>query len=209
MAAILNSAILNLAILDSAILVFPLKLTHTCQDWFPPFPQKNSLIHSDSTWWWQPSWILPCWIQTPCYLLSDSLKNTLTPLWLWLKLIQSDSNSIILIELDEGSHHEFCHLKFGHLGFSHLSISSQTDSYLPRLVPTISTNKFTHSFWLNLMMAAILNSAMLDWDTAILDSDTLLSSLRFTQKHSHSTLTLTQTNSIWLKLIHSHSTWWR
>ena len=32
------------------------------------------------------------------------------------------------------------------------------------------------------MMAAILNSAMLDWDTAILDSDTLLSSLRFTQK---------------------------
>ena len=54
------------------------------------------------------------------------------------------------------------------------------------------------------MMAAILNSVMLEWDTAILDSDTLLSSLRFTQKHSHSTLTLTQTNSIWLKLIHSH-----
>ena len=40
---------------------------------------------------------------------------------------------------------------------------------------------FTHSFWLNLMMAAILNSAMLDSDTAILDSNTLLSSLRFTQ----------------------------
>ena len=55
---------------------------------------------------------------------------------------------------------------------------------------------FTHSFWLNLMMAAILNSAMLDSDTAILDSDTLLSSLRFTQKHSSSTLT-------WLKLIQS------
>ena len=67
--------------------------------------------HSHSTWWWEPSlilpswiqpfytcWIetLPSWIQTPCYLLSDSLKNTLTPLWLWLKLIQSDSNSFIL-----------------------------------------------------------------------------------------------------------------
>ena len=50
-------------------------------------------------------------------------------------------------------------------------------------------------------MAAILNSAMLDSDTAILDSDTLLSSLRLTQKHSPSILTLTQTNSIWLKLI--------
>ena len=35
------TAILNLAILDSAILVFPLKLTNTCQDWFPPFEQKN------------------------------------------------------------------------------------------------------------------------------------------------------------------------
>ena len=106
MAAILNSAILNLAILDSAILVFPLKLTDTCQDWFPPFAQKKpSLIQSDSTWWWQPSWILPSWIQTlpswiqtPSYLLSDSLKNTLPLLWLltqtnsiWLKLIHSDS----------------------------------------------------------------------------------------------------------------------
>ena len=66
---------------------------------------------------------------------------------------------------------------------------------------------FTHSFSLNLMMAAILNSAILDSDTAILDSDTLLSSLRFTQKHSHSILTLTQSNSIWLKLIHSPFTW--
>ena len=89
---------------------------------------------------------------------------------------------------------------------------------------------FTQLFWLNLIMAAILISAMLDSDTAILDSDTLLSSLRFTQKHSHSTLTLTQTNSIWLiwevshlefchlgfshfeqkktLFIHSDPTWW-
>ena len=52
-------------------------------------------------------------------------------------------------------------------------------------------NNFTHSFWPNMMMAAILNSAMLNLDTAIMDSGTLLSSLKFTQKHSHSTLTLT------------------
>ena len=125
MAAILNSPILNLAILDSAILVFPLKLTHTCQEWFPPFAKKN--LHS-----------------------------------------------FFLTQLDDGSH----------LVISHVGIKN-----------------FTHSFWLNLMMAAILNSAMLDWDT-------LFSSLRFTQKHSHSTLILAQTNSIWLKLIHSDSTWW-
>ena len=80
----------------------------------------------------------------------------------------------------------------------------------------LHNNNLTHSFSFNLMMGAILNSAildsailyMLDSDTAILDSDTLLSSLRFTQKHSHSTLTLTQTNSIWFKLIHFHWTWW-
>ena len=72
----------------------------------------------------------------------------------------------------------------------------------------LQKKNFPLSFWLNLMMMAILNSAMLDSETAILDSDTLLSSLRFTQKHSHCTLTLTQTNSIWLKLLHSHSTWW-
>ena len=75
--------------------------------WIQPFCTKKTLtqtssiwlklIHSDSTWWWQPSWILPCWIQTlpswiqtPCYLLSDSLKNTLPLLWIWLTLIQSD-----------------------------------------------------------------------------------------------------------------------
>ena len=69
MAAIFNTDILNLAIFDSSILVCHLKLTHPCQDWFPPFAQKN----------------------------------------------------------------------------------------------------FTHSFWLNLMMAAILNSTMLDPDTAILN----------------------------------------
>ena len=264
MAAMWNSAILNLAILDSAILVFPLKVTHTCQDWFPPFAQKNfthsfwlnlmmaailkdsdnvildshtllsslwftqkhshstltltqtnsiwlKLIHFHLTWWWQPSWkiqTLSLWIQTPCYLLSDSLKNNLTPLWLWLKLILSDSNSFILTQVDDGSHLEFCHLEFGHLGFRHLSFPLKHSHTCQDWFPPFAQKNFTHSFWPNLMMAAIMNSVMLDSDTAILDWDTLLSSLRFTQKHSHTTLTLTQTNSIWLKLIHFYSTWW-
>ena len=47
------------------------------------------------------------------------------------------------------------------------------------------------------MMAAILNSAMLDLDTSLLDSDTLLSSLRFTQKPS-------PLLSLLLKLIQSY-----
>ena len=49
------------------------------------------------------------------------------------------------------------------------------------------------------MMAANLNSTMLDSDTAILDSDTFLSSLRMTGK-----ATLPE---FWLKLIQSELTW--
>ena len=153
MAAILNSVMLDsdTAILDSNPLLSSLRFTQKHPHSTLTLTQTNSiglkLIHSHWTWWWQSSWILSCWIQTlpswiqtPCYLLSDSLKNTLTPLWLWLKLIQLDSNSFILTELDDGSHLEFCHL-----GFSHLSISSQTHSYLPRIVPTLCTKKL-HSF---------------------------------------------------------------
>ena len=39
-------------------------------------------------------------------------------------------------------------------------------------VPQFAQQNFIHTFWLNLMMAVTLNSTMLDWDTAILDSDT-------------------------------------
>ena len=156
-------AILNSANLHSAILVFPLKLTHTYQDWFPLFASKKPwLIHSDSTWWLQLSWFLPCLFQ---------------PFWTKKKpsLIHSPSTWMMAAIL----------------------ISAIMDSAI------LHKKNFTHSFWLKLMMAATLKSA-------ILDSNTLLYSLRFTQKHSHSILNMTQTNSIWLKLIHSHLTrWWQ
>ena len=70
MAAILNSAILNSVILDSAIL--HKTLTQTNSFWL-------KLIHSDSTWWWQPSWILPSWIwpfcTKLCFLLSKKYSS--------------------------------------------------------------------------------------------------------------------------------------
>ena len=151
------ATISNFSILYSAIL--HKTLTQTSSIWL-------KLIHSDSTWWWQPSWTLPSWIQPFCTKKTSLIHSDST--WWW-----------------------------------------QSSWILPSWIQPFCTKKnFTCSFWLNLMMAAILNSAILDWDTAILYSDTLLSSLRFTQKHSHSFLTLTQTNSIWLKLIHSHLTWW-
>ena len=58
---------------------------------------------------------------------------------------------------------------------------------------------FIHSFWLILMMAAILNSAILDLDTAILDSNTLFF---FSQIYSK---TLSLPLWLWLKLIQSDS----
>ena len=117
MAAILNSAILNLAILDSAILEFPLKLTHTWQDWFPPFAQRT--LHSHFP---------------PHHLHKKNFTHSLVPPFAQKKL-----HSLILTELDDGSHLEFCHLEFCYLGFSHLNFSSQTHSHLARLVPTICT----------------------------------------------------------------------
>ena len=132
MGAILNFAMLDsdTAILDSDTLLSSLRFTQKHSHSTLMLTQTNSIW---LIWWWQQSWILSSWIQ-------------LFYTKLWLKLIQSDSNSFILTQLEDGSLLEFCHI-----GFSHFA-----------------QKNFTHSFWLNLMMAAILNSAMVDSDTAYL-----------------------------------------
>ena len=200
MAAILNSIMLDsdTAILDSDTFLSFLRFTQKHSS--STLTQTNSIW---LTWWWLPSWILPSWIQPFCTKL-------------WLKLFQSDSNSFILTQLVDGSHVEFCHLEFGHLGFSHLNFSSQTHPHLPGLVPTICTKKTS----LTLPSPPFAQKKLHSFIVTQLDDGThlefchvgfrhlVLSSLRFTQKHSPSTLILTQTNSIWLKLIHSDSTWW-
>ena len=87
-----------------------------CHHGFFHFAQKrSSLIHSDSTWWWQPSWILPSWIQPFCSKL-------------WLQLIQSDSKSFILTQLDDGSHLEFFLLQFSHFAQKNLNLIILTQS---------------------------------------------------------------------------------
>ena len=106
---------------------------------------------------------------------------------------------------------------------------SQTQSYLPRLVSTICTKKKIHSHFPphhlhKKKLHSFILTELIWWQPSwilpswilpswiqllhLWNSDTWLSSLRFSQKHSPSTLTLTQTNSIWFKLIHSHLTWW-
>ena len=135
MATILNSVILDSAILHKTLI-------HSYWIWL-------KVIHSASTWWWQPSWILPSCIQ-------PIAQKNFTHAFSLKLMFAAILNSAILVSA------------------------------------ILHKKNFTCSFWLNLMMAAILNSANLDSDTAILDSNTLLSSLRFTQKHSSSTLILTQ-----------------
>ena len=137
MAAILNSTMLDsdTAILDSDTFLSSLRFTPKHSPSTLTLTQTNSIW---LTWWWSPSWILPSWI-LPSWNQPFCTK-------LWLKLIQSDCNSFILTQLDDGSHLEFCHLEFGHLRFSHISFSSQIHSHLPRLVPTVCTKKTLHSF---------------------------------------------------------------
>ena len=205
------AAILNLAILDSATLVFPLKVTHTCLDWFPPFAQKNLysfiLTHLDdgSHLEFYHVGFRHCHLGFRHLLIFSQNHSKTLSLHpdSWLKLIQSDSNLFILTQLDDGSHLEFCHLEFGHLGFRHLSGSSQTHSHLPRLVPTIWTKKpsLIHSDWTWWWQPSWILPCWIQTPCFLL-SDSLKS------WQSPSTLTLTQTNLIWLKLIHSHSTWW-
>ena len=103
MAAILNSAMLDSAILHKT-------LNQTSSIWL-------KLILCLSTPSWQPSWIVPSWIQPFCTKL-------------WIKLVQSDSNSFIVTQLDDGSHLEFCHVGFRHchLGLRYLVIFSQIHS---------------------------------------------------------------------------------
>ena len=184
---LMMAAILNSPILDSDTLLSSLRFTPKHSHSTLTLTQTNSvwlkLIHSPLTWWWQPFWILPSWI---------------FPSWIQIFCIKYFTHSFWLIWWWQPSW-------ILHLGFRHLVIFSQIHSKTLSLHSDSDSNKFsltqTHSFSLNLMMAAILNSAILDSDNAILDSETLLSSLSFTQKHSHSTLSLTQTDSIWW-------TWW-
>ena len=211
---LMMAAFLNLAILDSAILVFPLKITHTGQDWLPPFPQKKTSL------------TLPLKFR------------------IWLKLIQSDSNSFILAQLHDSSHLEFCHLGFSYFAQKTSLIYSdstwwwQPSWILPSWIWPILDSailvfplKLTHACqdWfppfaqkktnnltslphylqkklLSFILTQLNDGSHLEFGNVgfshcHLGFRHLVISLRFTPKHSNSILTLTQTNSIWLKLI--------
>ena len=124
MAAILNSAMLDsdTAILDSNTLLSSLRFTQKHSSSTLTLTPTNSI---QLTRWWQPSWILSFWIQPFCTKL-------------WLKLVQSDSNSFILTQLDDGSHLELCHH-----GFSHFA-QKKLHSFILTLLDDGSHLEFCH-----------------------------------------------------------------
>ena len=180
MAAILNSATLNSAILGSAIL-------HKNKLHSFIFIQVDDGSHLEFC---HLGYRLPFWIRTPCYLLSDSLKNTLTPLWLWLKLIHFDS-------LDDASHLEICHLEYCHLGFSHLRNSL-----------TLAKIGFLHLH--SFILTQLDDGSHLEFCHLLGFRHLVI----FSQIQTHSTLTLAKIGFLHLhkklatSLIHSDSNWW-
>ena len=132
--------------------------------------QANSiwlkLIHYHSTWWWQPSWILPSWVL----------------------LILDSAILVFPLKLTHTCQDWFPPFAQKHFTQTSLPTICTKETSLIHWFPPFALRNVTHSFWLNLMMAAILNSSILV--SAILHK------------------TLTQTNSISFKLIHSHSSWW-
>ena len=166
------AAFFNLAILDWTIFVLPLILTQTCQEWFPPFAQKK-LTH----------------ISLPTICTKNLHPFILTQLDDGSHL---EFCHVEFSHLEQNSDSEFrhCHLGFRHLViFSQIHSKThhstltlnQTNSIWLKLIPSqvnwwwqpswilpswiqlfCTKRNFTYFFWLNLIMAAILNSAILD-----------------------------------------------
>ena len=115
----MDSAILHKKKLHSFILI---------QLWMMAAILNSAILDSDTAI--LDSNTLVIFLSNSLKTYSDSIPNFV------LKLIQSDSNSFILTQLDDGSHLVFCHLEFCHLGFSPLSFVLKLTHTL-RLVPTI------------------------------------------------------------------------
>ena len=161
-AAILNSAILDSAqkkpslifwlnfMMDSSYsakfhhLSFPFPTHSDLQRSIQHLTQTHSFIHSDSTWWWQPSWILPC-LHSDILVIFSQTHSHLPRLWVPLLTLKKT----------------FTHSFWLTWWVATILNSAILDSAI--LHKTLSQIRFnltqTHSFSLNLMMAAILNSA--------------------------------------------------
>ena len=215
------AAILNSAILDSDTLLSSLRFTQKHSHSTLTLTQTNSiwlkLIHSDSTWWWQPSWILPSWIW-PSWIQPLSFSSQthshlprLVPTICTKKL-----HSFILTQLDDGSHLEFCHVGFRHchLGFRHLVIFSQIHSktLTPlwlwlKLIQSDKKTSLIHSdstwWW---QPSWILPSWIQPFCTKKIQTHSFSSTSWFTQNTATSAIwlknfNLTQTHSFWLNLM--------
>ena len=197
--------------------MFPLKLTNTCQDWFPPFEQKKfhslNLTQIDDGSHFEICHVgfRHCHLRFRHLVILSQIHSKTPSLH-----SDSDSNSFNLTQT--------------HLFSLNVMMAANLNSAILNLA--ILDSAILGIFFSNSLTLAKIGSHHLHKKTSLIYFDStwwwqpswILSCLiqtlpswiqtpcyllsRFTQKHSHLILTLTQTNSIWLKLIHSHSTWW-
>ena len=160
------------AILNSANSFLHKTLTQTNSIWL-------KLLHCHSTWWRQPSWIQPfsahfakkklhsftltqlddhlefCQLDDSAHQKHLSYSHSLS-LWLWIKLIQSDSNhsfapKLMMTAILNSANLNSTLLDSAILFFLWNSLTlANIDSY------HFAKKNFTHSFWLNLMMAILM-----------------------------------------------------
>ena len=131
--------------------------------------------------------------------VSAILHKTLTQTRsIWLKFI--------LTQLDDGSHPEFCHVGWQTSWPSWIHVQkkpSLTPWFSHLLLKDTSLIHSNSTWW---WQSSWILPWLWFWDTAILDSDTLLSSLRFTQNTLSFKLwlwwhpSLNSSHSIWVKL---------
>ena len=173
---------------------------------FSHFAQKTSLVHSDSIWWWQPSWNLPCciqtlpsWIQTPCHLLSDSLKNNSSSAW-----TLTQTNSIWLTWWWQPFLNSASILNSAILD-SAIFVFLSNSLTLAKIGSHSIWHKKTFTHWI---LTQLDDGSHLELMLGWIQTQCVIFSEIHSKTLSLSSLTLTQTNSLWLKLIHSHTTWW-
>ena len=193
------------------------------------FDSNFILILCHPTWWWQPSWILPSWIQP------FSRK-----LWFKWIVIFSQIHSFILTQPDDVRHLEFCNLGFNHFdkkitSFIHSDstwwwqpswiLPSWIQPFWTKITSLIHSDStwwwqpswilpswiqpaiFRHFVFFSQNSKTLSLHSDIDWNyfnlinlmMAAILNSTFLESAIFHK-------TLTQTNSIWF--IHSDSTWW-
>ena len=155
------AAILNSAMLDSDTLVFSLKITHTSQDWFPPFAQIN-FTHS-------------FWLNLMMAAFLNSAKLDSDSLFSSLRFTQKYCHSTLNLTQTHSFSPNFL--------IAAILNCAILDSAIFHKKPWLIHSHSTWWWWISWILPSWILPSWIQllphWFP-----DTLFTSLRFTQKHS-------------------------